>query len=243
MDDHWLKPTYLLGILYNWQGQYYNAIQQFEKLLELCRKWGKEYMQNSSVWEGLGKAYHQTGQFKKAKKIYRKGLRYMPGEPQIIARQALLSFTEKDTVAALHYLGEYEKSIRKNEWSAAKIADGLGDIYAEAGLPDKAEIYYRKALSLEPDNPERFKAIITLFIENNRSLDESQLFIDRAMNLAGNQCRYYEFMDLKGKCLLKQGRVDEALTIIEKAWNEAPFKLYAIRSHLEEVKRAAAMHK
>jgi Tfp pilus assembly protein PilF len=240
MDDHWLKPTYLLGILYNWTGQYYNAIQQFEKLLELCRKWGTEYMQNSSVWEGLGKAYHQTGQFKKAKNIYRKGLRYMPGEPKIIARQALLSFTEKDTVAALHYIGEYEKSIRKNEWSAAKIADGLGDIYAEAGLPDKAEIYFLKALSLEPDNPERYKAIVTFFMENNRSLDESQSLIDRAMNLAGNQCRYYEFMDLKGKCLLKQGRKEEALEILENTYHSTPYKLYYIYADLQKARKALA---
>jgi hypothetical protein len=54
---------------------------------------------------------------------------------------------------------------------------------------------------------------------------------------------FYNYLDEKGWGLYKQGRVDEALAIIEKAWNEAPFKLYALRSHLEEVKRAADRQK
>jgi hypothetical protein len=35
----------------------------------------------------------------------------------------------------------------------------------------------------------------------------------------------------------KQGRNKEALEILQKCWDEAPFKLYSIKSHLEEVKK------
>ena len=46
------------------------------------------------------------------------------------------------------------KSIRKeNSASEAMIVTNLASIYSEAGILDKAEEYYREALSLEPENP------------------------------------------------------------------------------------------
>ncbi len=58
------------------------------------------------------------------------------------------------------------------------------------------------------------------------------------MELAANKVDYYEYLNTKGWALFKQGKNQEALEIIQKAWDEAPFKLYSIRSHLEEVKKA-----
>ena len=65
MDDQWPRPAYLLGIMYNITGQYYNAITEFQKAFALYKKWGKGYLKNNSLWEGLGLAYHKTGQFEK----------------------------------------------------------------------------------------------------------------------------------------------------------------------------------
>jgi hypothetical protein len=64
--------------------------------------------------------------------------------------------------------------------------------------------------------------------------------MDRAMKSAKNKVDYYNYLDEKGWGLYKQGRFNEALAVSEKAWNEAPFKLYSLRFHYEEVKKAAS---
>ena len=58
------------------------------------------------------------------------------------------------------------------------------------------------------------------------------------MGLAKNKIEYYDYLNIKGWGLYKQGKAKEALEILQKCWDEAPFKLYSIRSHYEEVKMA-----
>ena len=48
----------------------------------------------------LGYAYHKTGQYKKEKKLYKKAEQDFPDDPDLIYRQAILSLTERDTIAA-----------------------------------------------------------------------------------------------------------------------------------------------
>ena len=67
--------------------------------------------------------------------------------------------------------------------------------------------------------------------------------MDKAMALAKDKMTYYEFLNTKGWSLYKQGKNKEALEIIQKAWDETPYKVYSIRSHLEEVKKAVAGQK
>jgi hypothetical protein len=62
--------------------------------------------------------------------------------------------------------------------------------------------------------------------------------MDKAMLLASNKLFYYDYLETKGWSLYKLGKNREALEILQKAWDEAPFRLYSIRSHLEEVNEA-----
>jgi tetratricopeptide (TPR) repeat protein len=122
--------------------------------------------------------------------------------------------------------------------SEAYISKRLGDIYAEVGMTDKAEKYYRQALSFEPSNIERMKVLASFFIENNRNLDEALILTDRVIGSASSSYSYYEYMDLKGRCLLKQGRNRDALKVLEYAYNNTPFKVYFIYSDLQKARRA-----
>jgi Tfp pilus assembly protein PilF len=60
------------------------------------------------------------------------------------------------------------------------------------------------------------------------------------MELASNKFDYNNYLDTKGWGLYKQGKYKKAMEVLEKTWNEAPFKLYSIKSHLEEVRKAIA---
>jgi Tfp pilus assembly protein PilF len=104
-------------------------------------------------------------------------------------------------------------------------------------MTDKAEKYFRKSFSQEPDNPQRMLVLANFLIETGRNLNEVPELMDKAMTLATNKYDYYNFMNTKGWGLYKQGKYKEALEILEETWNSAPFPLYSIYAHLEELKK------
>jgi AraC-like DNA-binding protein/tetratricopeptide (TPR) repeat protein len=235
---------YLLGYCYCKIKQYYKAIPEYESYLKMSRKFGREFLENNWVFPHLAEAYNKTGQFRKERKLIREWEKYNPGDPGILHQRASLALSEKDVVKAGKYIERYSSACKK-EFSAseAEIQERVGRIYYDTGIMDTAEEYYRKAVLSDPDNPARLFRFAGFLTETGRSPGEVPGMMDKAMQFARNNVDYYNYLDEKGWGLYKQGRVGEAMAIIEKAWNEAPFKLYALRSHLEEVKKAAAIHK
>ena len=75
-------------------------------------------------------------------------------------------------------------------------------------------------------------------IEMNKNFDEVSELIDRALKLAGNKWDYYFFLDTKGWGLYKSGKYQEALELFQNLWDTAPYKMYFIKSHLKEGKKA-----
>ena len=71
--------------------QFDKAIPEFEKSLEIYKKWDSKPMW-VTIYTDLGYAYHKTGQFKKEKKLYKKAEHDFPDNPNVIYRQAVLGF-------------------------------------------------------------------------------------------------------------------------------------------------------
>ncbi len=239
------RMGYLLGYSYNKIKQYDKAIPEFEKYLAWSRKLGKEFLKYNWAYVHLGEAYHYTGQYKKERKLYREAEKHNPNLPDIIFEQAVLEVTENDQVEAKRYIEKF-KAVYKEKYAASEavVDENLARIYYQAGKMDMSEMYYRKAIASEPDVPARLNRFANFLIENNRNPgNEVSDLMDRAMELAPNKVDYYNFMNTKGWGYYKQARYDEALEILQKAWNDAPFKLYAIYTHLEEVKKAVSGQK
>jgi len=239
-DDQEPNNYYLLGITYNLINQYDNAIPELERNLEICRRWGKDFMKNNSAYTELGQAYHMTGQYKKARRIYKKSEKYIPGDGPTIYRQALLSFAEKDSVMADQYVKKFVSAL-KYKYSAPDwyIARREAELYSEANFPDKANEFYRKAVSLNPKDPDLLKEFAEFFAKNKGDINEFTAIIDKALRLARNQFDYYKYLDTKGWGLYK-GRNKEAQECLKKVLDSASFKLYKYKSHLEEVENAIA---
>lgn len=240
IDDQEPKVPLFLGYHYIYLRQYDKAIQEFEKSLAIRRKLGREYLKNSWVFPSLGDAYHKTGQYSKERKLYREAEKYFKDNPNISDMKAILSLTEKHTTAAKRQIERYINLCKKNSYSEADITSGLGWIYSEAGNPDKAEGYYRKALSMEPENPDLMKSFADFLIDNNRKLNEVPELMDKAMALASNKFSYYDYSDTKGWSLYMQDRHQEALEILQKTWDSATFKVYYFYEHLEQARKAVA---
>jgi tetratricopeptide (TPR) repeat protein len=235
---------YLLGYSYCKIKKYHEAIPEFEEYLKMSKRFGKEFLENNWAFPHLAEAYNKTGQYDKERKVIREWEKYNPEDIAILHQKASMSLSEKDQVRAEKYIERYNSIRRKNNSSSeADIAEGVGRIYYDTGIMDKAEEYYREALALDPDNPARLFRFASFLTETERNVDEVPALMDRAMKFAKNRVDYYNYLDEKGWGLYKQGSYNEALAIIEKAWDEAPFKLYTISYHLEMARKAANLQR
>ena len=239
LDDQQPAIYYNIGLIYNSINQYDKAISEFEKSLEIFKKWDIKPMWANS-YTALGLAYHKTGHYKKEKKLYKKAEQDFPDNTVIIRRQAILALYEGKTEAANEYIEKY-KSIRKeNGTSEAAIVTNMASVYNEAGLLDKAEEYYRQALLLEPKSQWRMNTLAYFLIDNDRNIPEGLELADTLLNKSPDN---YNYLHTKGWGQYKQGKYQEALEIIQKSWDlrmEKAIYDHEAHLHLEAAKKAVA---
>ena len=242
LDD--LVPSYYYssGYAYSLLFQFAKAIPEYEKSLDLYDKsgikpaWIFNYIQ-------LGEAYNKTGQYKKEKKLYIKAERDFPDNYILNYQKGLLALVEGDTVDGYKYLGNAERLAKENSWTDANIASQIAFGLSDIGKKDKAEEYYRKALSLEPDKPSRMNDLAYLLIDSERNINEGIDLADKTLELKPDD---YSFLHSKGWGLYKQGKYSEALEILQKSWDlrrqNAVYDHTAFL-HLEAAKKAVADQK
>jgi Tfp pilus assembly protein PilF len=236
IDDQQPLQHYILGNSYRDIYQYDKAIYEYEKALELPERWDTKPIW-TYYYTHLGYAYHMTGQYKKERMLYKKAEQDFPDDPLLLYNQAVLSLTQGDAVAANRFIERYISICKDQFWSEARIANALAKIYFDADKQDKAEEYYRQALSLEPENPERMNNLAWFLIDKDRNVEEGMGLIDKALVLSPYD---YLSIDTKGWGCYKQGKYKEALDHLEKAWTLKPVYDHELYLHLEEAKKAVA---
>jgi len=239
IDDQEPDSYYNLGDAYNELDQYDKAIPEYKKALEIYDRWDSKPLWVLN-YTNLGYCYHNTGQYKKEKMLYKKAEKDFPNDPALMYRQAALSLTEGDTVATNEYIKTYISLSKERSSSDASISNNLAIMYDEEGFMKKAEEYYRKALSLQPENPTRLNNLAYFLINKDQNLTEGTELIDKALELSPNS---YYMLDTKGWGLYKQGKYQEALELLEKAWNLKPIYDHELYLHLEGVKKAVVSQK
>jgi len=239
LDDQSPGSYYSLGYLYCKLFQFDKAIPEFEKALEIYKKWGSKprWVYDYTY---LGMAYLKTGQFKKATKLFKKAEQDFPDNLSLIMSKAYLSSAEKDTVSANKYIEKYISLHKSDSPSEEDIIMDLAYMYSEAEVFDKAEEYCRKALSLQPENPNRMNSLAWRLIDNNRNIDEGLKLIDKALELSPDN---WGMLDTKGWGLYKKGNYVEALKILQRADSLKPIYNHELYLHLEAAKKSVANQK
>ena len=229
--------SYLLGMAHYLIYQYEDAAIYFEKALEIHRKWGTHYRM-SFLYYWLGDSYHQLNQHKRENEAYELGLTVFPDQPTIISYQASCALSLGNIAKAGELISRY-KSVRKNTslWSESRILSGIGDIYSRADLFDDAEKYYRQALILDPQNPTIMNNLAWFLIDNDINVDEGVDLIQKALELEPDDWYY---LDTKGWGLYKQGRYEEALQVLNYAWEIRPVYDHEGYQHIQAVEQALA---
>jgi tetratricopeptide (TPR) repeat protein len=239
VDDQDAAMYWQLGAEYSGLPQYDKVIFEMEKSLDIYHKWGTKpfWVYN---YTALGYAYRKTGQYGKEKKLYEKAEQDFPNDPDLIYNQAILSLVEKDTIQANQYIQRLESVLKENTRSEADILTSLAWIYAEAGIPDKAEEYFRKALSLEPENSWKLFDLSWFLIDKDRNIIEGLAFVEKALEKNPDN---YDYLHAKGWGLYKQCKYKEALEILQKSWDlrmEKDQYGHEAFLHLEAAKKAVA---
>jgi tetratricopeptide (TPR) repeat protein len=239
IDDQYPNYHFMLGMAYLALNQYDKGIPEYEKALEIYKKWGLK-PSYTGTYSHLGPAYHKTGQYLKEKELYKKAEIDFPDNPSLIYNQAVLSLSEGNIIEANRYIDKYT-SIRKEESvPEVSIISSLAGIYSDADILDKAEEYYRQALWLEPENPLRINNLAYFLIDKDRNINEGMELADRALKSnAGN----HNFLNTEGWGLYKQGKYLEALEVLQKSWDlRMKNAIYDHEAfiHLEAAKKAVA---
>ena len=236
MDDQ-INLHYNVGITYMNLHQYDKAISEFEKNLDMYNKWG---LVVCADYAALGEGYHQAGQYRKEMRLYKHAEKLFPDNAELKGQQAVLSLSTGDTISANRYIEKWISNRKDASEPEVNIVLSLGWIYYNAGSLKKAEEYFRKALSMQPDNPEMMSALAWFLIDKDRNVNEGLELNDRALAL---NLQDYHYLAIKGWGYFKQGKLEESLEILEKAWDLRNGSNPDLYSCVQKVKNAIAAQK
>ena len=236
IDDQQAVMYYNLGQDLHYISRYEEAVSAHEKALELYEKWGIRPVWVNNYTE-LGMAYHELGMFRKERKLYRTAEKDFPGSAALISRQAILALAEGRTADASEYMEKFVSILEKRSYSEAAVNAYIGRIYWSAEMPRKAEKYYRLALELEPERAYRLNNLAFLLINEELNVEEGLKLVEKALESAPD---HYNYLDTRGWGLYKQGRYEEAVEVLEQAWELKPRYNHGIFLHLEEARKALA---
>ena len=241
-DDQDHVVYYNLGNAYNKLYQFDKAIPEYEKAFKIYKKRGikPDWVDN---YTGLGRAYHHNGQYKEEQKLYREAVKHFPDDIFLIRSMWILANTLGDTVEAGRLYAKAESYFKSISTPEANMVSIFALACVDAGLMDEAEESFRRALSLEPQNPVRMNALAYFLIENDRNIPEGLELVEKALQIDPD---HYNNFHTKGLCLYKQGKYREALDLLQKSWDlrrELAVYNHEAFMHLEAAKKAAAGEK
>jgi tetratricopeptide (TPR) repeat protein len=223
-----------IGFMYLKLYQYDKAIPELEKALEIYSSWDSKPWWVLNYTE-LGYAYHKTGQYDKEQKLYRRAAEYFPDDPDLVYLQTILSLGKGEMIESKRLVEKYISVCKENTSSDETILLGLGNLYSEAGIPDKAEEYYRQALSIQPENPDIINNLAWFLIDKGLNINEGLKLTDRALKLSPDD---FYINDTKGWGLYKLGKYKEAMEILEKNWKVRPIYNHEAYLHLRQAEKA-----
>jgi tetratricopeptide (TPR) repeat protein len=228
-----------IGIVYSRLFQFDKAIPEYEKALEIYKKWDSKPL-GVIYYTFLGEAYHKNGLYRKEKEIYEKGVKDFPKEFDLPVRQAILALTLKDTVEANRYIARCNSLMKDLSFSDAAIMTRIANIYYEADILDRAEELYQKALSADSENPARLNNLAYFLIDKDQDVKKGLELVDKALKLRPDN---FVSLQIKGWGLYKQGKFKEAFNLLQTSWDlRKKYSVYYHEAylHLQEAKKAVA---
>ncbi|MGH2570005.1 MAG: tetratricopeptide repeat protein, partial [bacterium] len=233
---------YNLATLYAFTGRPQQAIEWYERLVELRPEhpevylnWGIELVRAGRLEEARSAAELALGlddtlapaiRLRDAASV---GLEVGGEEGTLEARRMVDSLAVGGTLELAHrYVqqGEnakatelYREVAQKNPESATAIY-GLGWGLIQAGQYEEAAVAFRKILALEPQNADSRNALAFIFAVTGDSLDRAETLAEEALKLAPGLSAYW--YDTLGWVRFRRGKHEEALEVLRISESSLP---------------------
>jgi len=234
VDDNVPVAYWQLGNAYSKLLQFKSAIPEYAKTLEIYKKWGVRPMMISN-YTTLIDAFHQTGQYKKAKRLIKLAARTFPEDSWILSRnRALLAYAERDTIRGNRYVEEYRSEMYGRSMPASEILSDIASLYIESGNIEKAEKYLREAYSLDPDDPVILNKLAYFLIDMELNVSEGLKLITEGLKIRPDD---HFLMHTLGWGLAKSGSYQEALETLSKSWESRPEYDHTLLQQIAEVQK------
>jgi tetratricopeptide (TPR) repeat protein len=129
---------------------------------------------------------------------------------------------------------------KKLGYSESNIENGLGNLFAEAGIFTKAESHLRKARSLDPNSRSKIWNLASILIDFDINVDEGMELVSGVLDSVPNS---RSFLLLKGIGKYKQGKYEESVDILSNFWSSGIGSYTNFYHYLIEAKQALANQK
>lgn len=212
--DEMNSPFWLmLGYAQSRLKQYEAAIESFNEVIEIYKKWGIS-IGFPHLYYWLGDALHKTGDHKRENELWDQALKAMPNNGYILYLQTACALSRGDDERAAESLQRYRSQREAEGRSEGYILSNVGYMYERAGLIEEAEEYKRQAYALEPDHPQVLEGLAWWLIEYDINPKEGMELIEKAMKLDSTA---YNIVNTWGWGLYKLGRYEEAMVALKRA--------------------------
>ncbi len=236
INPHSMRKHYGIGWVYFNTEQWQEAIEEFEKTLEISSR----YEIKTWAWTYilLGRAYHNIREHKKEKKVFEDAIDLFPDEEYRISYwQAPCPLSQGDTTEANRYLKKIVDFGEQNDWPESEILSWLASVHDQANNLIKAEELYRRALVINPDDNTLMNDFAYFLISNDVNIDEGIELINRVLDIITDNGNYlYTY----GLGLYKQGKLKEAQKALNKAWDLITYYDHEHFHHMQAVEKALA---
>ena len=195
------------------------AIKGFEENLAMVKKL------DSKTWSWtyilLGGAYHEAGLHKQEEKTFNEGKELWPDQKGTFDYwQAICAVSRGDSIIANLYLDGIDQMIEQKGWPETYRCIWYAGVYDKAESFKKAEFYYRKALSLRPNDPWVVDDVARFLITSEVNISEGMELIDKSLEaIPENPSFLYTY----ALGLNKTGKYEEAYKALQQAWDLTPY--------------------
>ena len=239
-----IKSRYILfdvGLAFWGHEKFTKAVNMFKKVEKINLDRGEDW-KFRDYYIYFASACHRTDNLDKEANVIETGLKLFPDDIELNWMQAKLAVSKGNAKKATGLIKKCEYLCKQTGLTESQIQANIGNLYEEVDSLDKAEKYYRQALSLQPDDPQILNDLAWLLINYNRNTNEGLQLINKALALGSDNSNSL-FLKTKGWGLYKQGKYDEALEFLNKSISSNIGDSYDIKLLLKEVEKAIANQK
>ena len=183
-----------------------------EKVVSSCKKLLKKYPENFDVLHLMGVGFRLQGRFDRSLTYYQKALDNSPSGSATLFCNLAFAYLESPGESVFK-ADEYAGMAREQAPDLQEVYEVSADVSLRTGDPLQAEIFLKRSLMINPDNPNLWLKLARVYRVSGM-LDQAMESVERA--LLGNQSSPEILVEL-GDIRERRGETDLAIEAYQSA--------------------------